>query len=128
MEKKTLLSYLWIVLTVNFIFCDVFTLMHAEDLQNILNGRAGEMMITQEFLLGFALVMEIPMLMILLSQLLPYGPNRLLQLIFGSFLLVVQSWSLFVGEVTLHYWFFSVVEIGLLAAIIWQAIIWKKLL
>lgn len=126
MEKKTLLSYLWIVLTVNFIFCDVFTLMHAEDLQNILNGRAGEMRITQEFLLGFALVMEIPMLMILLSQLLPYGPNRLLQLIFGSFLLVVQSWSLFVGEVTLHYWFFSVVEIGLLAAIIWQAISWKK--
>ena len=27
-DKKTLLSTLWILLTLNFIFCDVFTLMY----------------------------------------------------------------------------------------------------
>jgi len=38
MDKKTLLSTLWIFLTVNFIFCDVFTLMNSEDLKNLLKG------------------------------------------------------------------------------------------
>jgi hypothetical protein len=89
MENKktnTILSTLWIFLTVNFIFCDVFTLMHAEDLRNILNGKIGDIEITQEFLLAFAVIMEIPMIMIVLSKFLRYKLNRVLNLVFGAFL------------------------------------------
>ncbi|MBK1439980.1 hypothetical protein JHJ32_08290 [Parapedobacter sp. ISTM3] len=126
MDKKVLLSTLWIFLTVNFIFCDVFTLMHADDLKNILNGRVGDMQITQEFLLAFAVMMEIPMLMILLSRLLRYQSNRILNLIFGILLAIIQLWSLTVGGNTLHYWFFSIVEIAACIGIVWSAWKWKK--
>jgi len=125
MATKNLLSILWIVLAINFMFCDIFTLMNSADLQNILNGSVDGMQITQEFLLGFAIVMEIPILMILLSWILPIKSNRILQILAGLFLILIQSWSLSVGNVTLHYWFFSIVELFLLAAIVWQAIKWK---
>ena len=126
MDKKTLLSTLWIFLTVNFIFCDVFTLMHSEDLKNLLNGNVDGMQLTQEFLLSFAIMMEIPMLMILLSRLLKYKSNRILNLIFGGLLAIIQIWSLTVGNITLHYWFFSIVEIITCISIVWIAWKWTK--
>lgn len=126
MNKKTLLSTLWLVLTVNFMFCDIFTLMHSADLQNLLKGRVDGMEITQSFLLSFAVIMEIPILLILLSRVLPYNPSRIIQIIAGLLLIIVQSWSLTVDKITLHYWFFSLVEIIILAVIVWQAAIWKK--
>jgi hypothetical protein len=129
MENKktnTILSTLWIFLTVNFIFCDVFTLMHAEDLRNILNGKIGDIEITQEFLLAFAVIMEIPMIMIVLSKFLRYKLNRVLNLVFGAFLLLIQGWSLTTGDNSLHYIFFSVIEVITCGLIIWIALKWRK--
>ena len=125
MDKKVLLSTLWIFLTVNFIFCDVFTLMHSEDLRNLLSGSVDGMQITQEFLLGFSFAMEIPMLMILLSRLLKFSLNRILNLIFGVLLAFIQIWSLTVGKTTLHYSFFSIIEITTCICIVWVAWNWK---
>lgn len=82
------------------------------------------MQIIWEFLLGFAIVMEIPMIMILLSRMLPNKSNRIFQLIAATFLVFVQARSHFVGEVSLHYCSFSIYEIGLLVAILWQAMGW----
>ena len=127
MNKKTLLSTLWIFLTVNFIFCDVFTLMHSEDLKNLLNGSVDGMRITQEFLFSFAIIMEIPMLMIFLSRILKYKLNRILNLIFGGLLAVIQIWSLTVGDITLHYWFFSIIEIITCISIVWIAWKWTNI-
>jgi len=126
MDKKVLLSTLWIFLTVNFIFCDVFTLMHSEDLRNLLDGSVDGMQITQAFLLGFAIMMEIPMLMILLSRLLTPTPNRILNLVFGILLAIIQTWSLTVGDITMHYAFFSVVEIVTCISIVWVAWNWRR--
>lgn len=126
-NPRIVLSALWILLTVNFIFCDVFTLMHAADLRQILNGQVGDMEITQEFLLAFGFIMEIPMLMIVLSLVLKYQLNRILNIIFGILLLIVQAWSLGVGDNTLHYIFFSIIEILTCATIIWYAWKWNKL-
>jgi len=128
MNKKKLLSTLWIFLTVNFIFCDVFTLMHSEDLKTLLNGTVDGMQITQEFLLSFAIMMEIPMLMILLSRLLKYKLNRILNLIFGGLFAVIQIWSLTVGDITLHYWFFSFIEIITCISIVWIALKWRNVI
>ena len=125
-DKKVLLSTLWIFLTVNFIFCDVFTLMHAEDLRDLLKGSVGDMQITQTFLLCFAIVMEISMTMILVSKFLKPKYNRILNIIFGVLLAIVQIGSLFVGSVTLHYAFFSVVEIATCISIVWIAWKWKR--
>lgn len=121
-----MLSYLWIFLTANFVFCDVFTLMHPKDLQNILVGKIGDIEITQEFLLAFAIIMEIPMLMILLSRFLKYNINRILNLGFGFLLMFVQMWSLTTGDNSLHYIFFSAIEILTCALIVVVAWRWKR--
>lgn len=125
MNKKTILSTLWIFLTVNFIFCDVFSLHYHEDLNKLLTGKVGDTEITQEFLLIFAFIMEIPMLMILLSQLLEQKINRILNIIAGVLLIAVQTSSLLWGDNTLHYWFFSIIEIGTCIYIIWLANNWR---
>jgi hypothetical protein len=120
------LSTLWIFLTVNFIFCDVFTLMHSEDLRKILTGNVDGIQMSQQFLLGFAFIMEIPMLMILVSRVLRYPSNRILNVVFSILLAIVQIWSLTAGGNTLHYWFFSIIEIATLFSILFLAWFWKK--
>lgn len=126
MKPKSLLSTLWIVLTVNYIFCDVFTLMYSEELKQLLTGKVGDIEMTQSFLLAFALVMEIPMLMIVLSRILKYKVNRGLNIAAGLFMTFVQASSLFMGDLTLHYIFFSVVEIALSLLIAIFAFRWKN--
>ena len=53
MNKKVLFSTLWIFVTVNYIFCDVFTLFHSESLKQLMTGEMGGMEINQLFLLSF---------------------------------------------------------------------------
>ena len=126
MKKRSTLSALWIFLVVNFIFCDVFTLMYSEELKQILSGKMGSMFIDQPFLLAFAVIMEIPMIMIIASRLLPYKPNRLLNIAVAVLLILVQAGSLFAGKATMHYLFFSTVEIATLVGILWFAVKWKN--
>ena len=68
MNKKVLFSTLWIFVTLNYIFCDVFTLFHSESLKQLMTGEMGGMEINQEFLLAFSFLMELPMVMIVLSR------------------------------------------------------------
>lgn len=60
-DTKKLLSTLWIFLTVNYIYCDVFGMHDADTLQQLLSGEVGDIKITEEFLLYFAMIMQIPM-------------------------------------------------------------------
>ncbi|MBN2628898.1 MAG: hypothetical protein JXA95_19700 [Spirochaetales bacterium] len=60
------------------------------------------MRITQSFLLAFAIIMEIPMIMILLSPILPYGWNRLLNIVSGILLTLIQAGSLFTSSLSLQ--------------------------
>ncbi len=126
MDKKIILSFSWIFLVVNFIFCDVFTLMYSADLQDILNGRVGTMELTQEFLFGFAILMEIPMLMIILSRFAKYKWNRIFNIAMPLLLFIIQAGSLLVDENSLHYFFFSIIEISTCFFILWTAIKWKN--
>ena len=127
-DRKQILSLLWIFVTANYIFCDVVTLMNPEDLRNILSGKMGEIIMNEQFLLGAAIMMEIPMAMIVLSRLLHYKFNRWANIISGFLMTLVQVSSLFVGtETTLHYRFFSLIEIGCTVFIVWYAWTWNKL-
>ena len=76
MDKKVLFSTLWVFVTVNYIFCDVFTLFHAPDLNQFLTGHSGGMELTQSFLLTSAIIMEFAIVMIVLSRVLKYSLNR----------------------------------------------------
>ena len=122
---KDKLFTLWIFVTVNYIFCDIFTLFYSENLKQIMSGTMGGMDITETFLFAFSVIMELPMLMIVLSRLLPYKFNRLANIAVGIFMTLVQTATLF-GDNMLHYVFFSIIEIATTIIIVWIAIRWKN--
>lgn len=126
-EMNVKLSTLWIFVTVNYIFCDVVTLMNPEDLKQIITGAVGSIQMNEGFLLGAAIMMEIPFAMILLSRFLPYRGNRWANIIAGAIMTAVQVSSLFVGSgLTLHYIFYSIIEITCTAIIVWLAWRWRN--
>ena len=124
-DRKTLLSTLWIFLTVNYIYCDVFSLHDAKMLQACLTGEVGSMTITEEFLLTFAFIMQIPMIMILLSRYLTYKVNRYLNIVAATITGSIQSVTVYMGG-TLYYMFFSFFEISTAIFILFLAVTWKK--
>lgn len=72
---KTKLTTLWVFATLNYLYCDVVTLMDRNLLQGFLSGNVGGMDVTQAFLLAAGALVEIPMAMVLLSQVLPQRVN-----------------------------------------------------
>lgn len=126
-NTKNLLSKLWVFLTVNYIFCDVFSLYHSKFLNEILLGKVDGIEFTESFLLTFAIIMEIPMLMIVFSIILKEKLNRIINIIVGVLMMSIQIGSLVTGSNSLHYIFFSIIEICTLIIIIYIAWKWSKL-
>jgi hypothetical protein len=123
-DEKALLSTLWIFVVLNYLYCDVVGLMDSALLKQYLAGNVGGAQITQGFLLGAAILMEISISMVLLSRVLKYKANRWANIIAGAITTLVQSATLFVGTPTLYYLFFSIIEIACTAFIIWYAWNW----
>jgi threonine/homoserine/homoserine lactone efflux protein len=118
------LSILWTFALLNYLYCDVVGLMDPKLLKQFIAGNAGGIAINEGFLLGASILMEIPIAMILLSQILKYRANRWANIIAGAIMTVVQIASLTFGTVpTSYYIFFSVIEIASTAFIVWYA--WK---
>lgn len=123
-NRKNLLSLLWIYLTLNYIYCDVFTLHLSQYLEAFLSGDVGGMKITEEFLLIFSVVMQIPMIMILLSRFLTFKLNKYFNIVAGIITTSIQAFTVTMGG-TLHYMFFSFFEIATGLFIIYLAATWK---
>ena len=124
MDRKTLLSTIWIFVVFNYLYCDVISLMDANLLKQYMTGGVGGLEITQGFLLGAGILMEISIAMVLLSRVLKYRANRWANIIAGTITTTVQLLTLFVGSSpTMYYIFFSIIEITCTALIVWYA--WK---
>jgi uncharacterized protein DUF6326 len=114
-DMQTRLSTLWIFATLNYIYCDVVTVM--DPVKHV------SFQFTQGFLLGASVLVEIPIAMVLLSRILKYRASRWANIIAGALMTIVQGASLFVAVPTMYYAFFSVIEIATTAFIVWSA--WK---
>jgi hypothetical protein len=126
-DRNVILSTLWIFVVLNYLYCDVVGLMDPELLKQYLAGTISGMHITQGFLLGAGILMEIPIAMVLASKLLKYNANRWANIIAGSIMTVVQCSTLFVGSSpTMYYICFSIIEIICTAIIVWYAWKWPK--
>lgn len=125
-DVKVKLSSLWIVAMLNYLYCDVVTLMDAHFLQQFLNGNVGGMNFTPGFLLAASVLMEIPILMIFLSRALKYKINRWANIGAGTFMTIIQLLTLFSDVPTPYYMFFSVVEIACTVLITWSAWKWAE--
>jgi len=120
---KSKLSIFWIFATLNFLYCDVVTVM--DRARGFAAGSVGGIHITQGFLLGASVLVEIPIAMVLLSRVLPYRGNRLANIAAGITMTAVQLLTLVISVPTPYYAFFSVIEIACTSGIIWYAARWK---
>ncbi len=119
------LSTLWIFVMFNYLYCDLLGLMDSGSLKQYLTGHVNGLDVTQGFLLGAAVLMEIPIAMIVLSRVLKPKASRRANIAAGAFMTVVQIASLFVGSLTMFYAFFSVIEIACTSFIVWYAWNWR---
>lgn len=117
---KTLLSTLWIVVAINMLKADILSLY--------IPGSAEEMARTAGdtpiplLMLGAAVMMQIPTLMVLLSRVLKYGVNR-----WANIIASVITIAFVVGGAASypHYLFIAAVEVACLLLIIWFAWKWR---
>ena len=126
-DMKVKLSTLWVFVMFNYLYCDVITFFDPEFLKQLMTGNVGGIHFTQEFLLGAAILMEIPIAMVVISRLLKYRANRWANIIAGTIMTIVQVSSLFFGSSpTIYYIFFSIIEISCTALIAWMAWNWPN--
>jgi len=125
-ERRVILSTLWIFATLNYLYCDVVGLMNADLLRQYLTGSVNGIHLTQGFLLGAGTLVEIPIAMILLSRVLRYGANRWANISAGSVMTAVQVSTLVLTPPVAYYVFFSLLEIGCTALIVWYAWTWPR--
>jgi hypothetical protein len=126
MNMKSKLSTLWIFAALNYLYCDVIGLMDPEMLRQYLTGNINGLELTPGFLLGAAILIEIPISMVLLSRVLKYRANRWANIAAGTVMTAVQSATLFVGVPAPYYLFFSVIEIATTVFIVWYAWNWRE--
>jgi Sec-independent protein secretion pathway component TatC len=122
MDMKVKLSTLWIVVLFNMVFADIVGFMNPGALEDIMTGAVG-IKITQELLLVFSILLEIPIAMILLSRVLDHSANRWANIVAGviTILFVIGGASTY-----LSYLFFATVEVLCMLFIIWYAWNWPK--
>ena len=125
-DKKILLSTIWIFVTLNYLYCDLMGLMDTDLLKQYLTGTVNGMKMNEYFLLGAAILMEVPIVMVLLSRILKYKANRWANILAGLIMSFVQTATLFEGSPTKYYLFCSIIEIATTIFIIWYALKWKN--
>jgi hypothetical protein len=122
-----LMSNLWVFLSLNYILCDVLSNMEKSVIRMLLEGNVGGIPMTEGMLLFAGISLEIPFAMVLLTTVLPYKANRIANMIAAILMVIYQLGSFFFGsDVTLHYTFFSAVEILGNMALLVLAFRWKQ--
>lgn len=122
-----LMSKMWVFLSLNYILCDLISNMEMSVLRMLLQGNVGGVSMTEGMLLFAGISLEIPFLMVILATILPYKANRLTNMAAAILMILYQMVSfLFGSDVTLHYMFFSAVEILGNMVILVLALRWKK--
>lgn len=122
-----LLSHLWVFLSLNYILCDLLSNMEMAIIRDLFEGHIAGIPMTQEFLLLAGISLEIPFLMVVLSAVLPYRINRGMNMGAALLMIIYQLGSFFAGsDSTLHYLFFSSIEVMGNMVILVLAFRWKK--
>ena len=106
-NPKLLSSILRVLYSLNFMYADTLSNLEPGVLKMHLSGYTadGTVKITEGFLLGTAAMFEIPFLMIVLSWVLKYRANRLVNIIAASLFILAQIGSLFMGVPSPAYLF-----------------------
>lgn len=120
-DRRVLLSTLWIVVMINMLKADILSL-YIPGAADELVRFAGETPIPQ-LMLGAAVIMEIAIVMIVLSRVLPQRVNRWANIIVAVLMIAFVAGG---GSTYPHYIFIAAVEVVCLLLIIWLAWRWPR--
>lgn len=123
---KIKLAALWTTLMFFYLYRDVLGFMEPGHIEDLLTGELGGVQMTSGVLLGSAVLMSIPSLMVFLSLALKANVNRLVNIILGFLHLVLLVSTLFVGTITSFYIYYVIFEAAVIVLIIWNAWKWPK--
>lgn len=119
-DTRTRLSALWIVVMFSMVFADILGFMVPGVLQDLAAGQVG-VKVTQEMILVFAVLLEIPIAMVFLSHTLKPAANRWASTVAA---VVTTAFVLGGGSPYLHYYFFATIEVACMAMIVWT--VWSR--
>lgn len=119
------LSALWVSVTLCYLYGDYFGLYVPGKLQRMLDGQMGPLgAVTQRVLLGTAVMMAIPALMVVLSQVLVPRVSRWLNIVAAALFTAIMVLTM--PGAWRFYQFLGVIEVTLTLAIIWTAWRWPR--
>lgn len=122
-QTQSLLSTLWVFVLLNMIFRDLHQLGKKSFLEEIMSGVVNGINITDELMLAGGFLAEIPILMVLLSRILPDKANKWANIIAGAITLLALVSAL--PSADLDDVFFTVIEVVAILSIF--RIAWKQL-
>jgi hypothetical protein len=121
---RTKISALWVSMLFVFADVDLFGLYRADVRANLEAGEVGGFSVNQSFLLGTTAYVIIPSLMVSCTLLLQPRLNRVVNIALG----IVYAVTIVIGAIGEwgYYILGSLVEVALLAAIVYYAWTWPK--
>ena len=124
-DVKIKLSALWVAVVLSYLYGDLLTFYEQGFIEEVIAGRgAGGILITQEGLLGIAIFLMIPIVMVFLSVTLKDKVNRWVNIILGI-VYIVASLATLPMSTYAFYIFLGIVEAVFAALIVWYAYKWK---
>jgi hypothetical protein len=125
---KIKLSALWVAAMFLYVYGDILGIMKPGAIEDFIIGigATGDP-VTQVSLLGIALFMAIPSVMVFLSLTLKPKANRWANIILGLVYTCAIPLSMFIAtSVSAYYIFLGIVEVVLTALVVWYAWKWPK--
>jgi hypothetical protein len=116
------LAGLWGAVMFMYIYVDIIGFFKPGTIADILVGKAWIYEIDQTWLLLSLMLMTLPVIMVCVSLMIPAKMNRFANIGLGAFHIVI-AFGFASGEINAYYVFGTVVEVIILAMIIWTA--WK---
>ena len=123
LEKRALLSALWLFVLLNLIFRDIHEIVKAEFLTDALNGIYNGREVTEAMFLLGGIIVEVPVAMMLMAWILPTRANRRAN-VTTAVLFALAVIATVPGD--LDDYFHTGLELTALAVIIWQAWTWDR--
>lgn len=121
---KVIIASLWAAVMFIYIYADIKTFFQTGFIEQLMTGEVVGITITQGFLLGAAVLMSIPPVMIVLSLILKPGANRILNIVVTLLhIALIIALQFIPADVWLYYIFYNILEVVFHALILWYA--WK---
>ena len=125
MNIKIKLSALWGSVMSCYIYCDYFEFYTPNKIEGMINGTTIFGSGDQGALLGLSSIMLVTSLMICLSVLLPANINRVLNILIGFIMTLMQVYIAYIAG-WYFYKMYAIVEATLTLIVVWQAWNWPK--